>query len=82
FPSGTKITQPKGGFLLWVELPKTIDAIDIQDRALARKISIAPGPMFSPNQGFRNFIRISCGEAWTPRIGEAVRTLGKLCMGK
>jgi DNA-binding transcriptional MocR family regulator len=80
FPPGTKVTQPEGGFLLWVELPKRINALELHELALTRKISIAPGPMFSATQGYRNFIRISCGEAWTARIAEAVKTLGKLCM--
>lgn len=78
FPSGTKMTQPQGGFLLWIELPKGVDAVELHERALAKNISIAPGPMFSPVQGFRNFIRISCGEVWSPRIAEAIATLGKL----
>jgi DNA-binding transcriptional MocR family regulator len=78
FPAGTKITQPQGGFVLWIELPQTVDALELHDRALAHEISIAPGPMFSPTQGFRNFIRISCGEPWSPRIQQAIATLGKL----
>lgn len=78
FPSGTKVTQPQGGFVLWVEMPAAVDALRLQDEALARDINIAPGPMFSPVQGYRNCIRISCGVPWTPRLQEAVQTLGML----
>ena len=85
FPKGTKITQPQGGFLLWVELPEDIDSLKLQDLAYRHEISIAPGPMFSPSQGFRNFIRLSCGAAWSKRLADAVKTLGRLarqCQGR
>lgn len=78
FPQPVKMTQPKGGFLLWVELPPTVDALKLDDLALEEKISIAPGPMFSAKQGFRNFIRISCANAWSPKIEKALVRLGGL----
>ncbi len=78
FPQPVRISRPKGGFLLWVELPPTVDALKLDDLALEEKISIAPGPMFSAEQGFRNFIRISCANAWTPKIERAVARLGAL----
>lgn len=46
--------------------------------ALAEKISIAPGPMFSTRQSYRNFIRISCGEPWSPKIERAIGVLAYL----
>lgn len=78
FPQPVKITRPKGGFLLWVEMPESVDALKLDDLALEEKISIAPGPMFSAEQGFRNYIRISCANAWTPKIERAVTRLGAL----
>lgn len=78
FPAGTRISQPQGGFVLWIELPPKVNAIELQDRAMAEKINIAPGPMFSAVQGFQNFIRISCGLPWTTRLEKAVTILGRL----
>ncbi len=78
FPAGTKVTQPQGGFVLWIELPGQVDALDLHERALAQDISIAPGPMFSPHQGFRHCIRLSAGVVWSTRIREALRRLGRL----
>lgn len=78
FPAGVKVTQPRGGFVLWIELPEGVDALKLDDLALAEKISIAPGPMFSASRGFRNFIRISCGHPWSPQIENAVSALGRL----
>ncbi|MES2738611.1 MAG: PLP-dependent aminotransferase family protein [Verrucomicrobiota bacterium] len=78
FPEGTRVTQPQGGFVLWVEMPPGVDALRLQDEALAREINIAPGPMFSPNQGYRNCIRLSCGVPWSPRLQSALQILGSL----
>jgi DNA-binding transcriptional MocR family regulator len=78
FPQGTKVTRPAGGFVLWVELPRQVDSMKLHDRAMEEKISIAPGPIFSPKRKFMNFVRINCGNAWTDQIERAVETLGRL----
>ena len=77
-PKEIKISNPSGGFVLWVELPVTVDALLLFQQARERQISIAPGQLFSPAAEFKNFIRISCGYPWTPRIEEAVTVLGNL----
>ncbi|HET6407910.1 MAG TPA: PLP-dependent aminotransferase family protein [Chthoniobacteraceae bacterium] len=78
FPKGIKITRPQGGFVLWVELPKKVSALELHELALAEKVSIAPGPMFSASLQFENFIRINCGHPWSSRIERAIGTLGRL----
>ncbi len=78
FPAGTQVTNPQGGFVLWVEMPDAVDALVLHERALAHDISIAPGPMFSPHQGYRHCIRVSCGMPWGPRVQKALQTLGRL----
>jgi DNA-binding transcriptional MocR family regulator len=78
FPEGTKVTRPTGGFVLWVELPKQVDALELHNRALEKKISIAPGPIFSATRKYNNFIRISCGNPWSKEIEVALIELGRL----
>ena len=78
FPDGTKITQPEGGFVIWIELPKEVDSFALARRALAEKISIAPGPIFSATQKYRNYIRISCACAWDNRIEGALATVARM----
>jgi DNA-binding transcriptional MocR family regulator len=78
FPSEIKMTRPAGGLVLWVELPARVDAVRLHAKALAEKISIAPGPMFSPRNQFRNFVRLSCGEPWSPKIERAIGVLAFL----
>ena len=78
FPEGTKVTRPQGGYVLWVELPRSVDSLELHRRALQANISIAPGPIFSAKQRYKNFIRISCGQTWSEKIDNAVRRLGNL----
>jgi DNA-binding transcriptional MocR family regulator len=78
FPQGTRVTQPKGGYFLWVELPPEVDSLQLFKLALAQGISIAPGPIFSASQRFRNCIRINYGNVWNAKIEDAVSVLGKL----
>ncbi|HMO04943.1 MAG TPA: PLP-dependent aminotransferase family protein [Kiritimatiellia bacterium] len=78
FPEGTRISRPQGGFVLWVEMPEPADAMRLFDEAIAAGISIAPGPIFSARQGFRNCLRLNCGHPWSERIDHAVATLGRL----
>jgi DNA-binding transcriptional MocR family regulator len=78
FPGEVKISAPLGGFVLWVELPRGVDALRLFYLARDAGISIAPGHLFAPSAEFKNFIRISCGHPWSPRIEAAVSTLGKL----
>jgi DNA-binding transcriptional MocR family regulator len=78
FPPGTRISRPRGGFLLWVEMPPGKNALDLHERALARGISVAPGPIFSAKQRFSSCLRLSCGWPWSPRVEKAIRTLGGL----
>jgi DNA-binding transcriptional MocR family regulator len=78
FPSGTRVTQPAGGFVLWVELPERVDALELHRRALAKKISVAPGPLFSAKQKYRHFVRLTCALPWDERLEHALATLGRL----
>ena len=81
FPEGTRASNPQGGQVLWLELPKTVDSLRLHDEAAERKISVAPGPLFSPIGQYRNCIRLNCGIAWTPKVEEAVKVLGALAKG-
>jgi DNA-binding transcriptional MocR family regulator len=78
FPPGTRVTQPSGGYILWVELPKGCDSVALFERLLERGITIAPGPMFSASQRYRNCLRISLGEPWSERQERALREVGRI----
>jgi DNA-binding transcriptional MocR family regulator len=78
FPKGTSATRPEGGYFLWVELPRSVDALKLHRLALEQEISIAPGPIFSVRRKFNHCIRLNFGYRWSPRSEEAIRTLGRI----
>ncbi len=77
-PAATRISSPQGGFVLWVELPRGIDASRLFHRCLEESVNILPGSIFSPTRKFRNCIRISCGHPWDQRIERGVDKLAEL----
>lgn len=78
FPEGTRISQPQGGFVLWVELPENTDSMALVRRALRDGVSVAPGPLFSASGKFGNYIRLSCAREWDVRLERALVALAKL----
>jgi DNA-binding transcriptional MocR family regulator len=78
FPAGTRVTRPTGGMCLWIELPAHVDTLEVYHLAMASKISIAPGPLFSAKQKFKNFVRLNCGNPWSEAIENAVKILGQI----
>lgn len=78
FPPGTRVTRPAGGYFLWIELDRGVDALRLQRAASKQGISIAPGPMFSASRGFGHCLRMNCGHPLDARIGAALATLGRM----
>lgn len=78
FPAGTRVTEPRGGTLLWVELPRSLSAMTLFHDALKVGIQITPGDIFSNAKRFGHCVRIGCGTPFSPRIDEALKTLGQL----
>ncbi|HEY8936122.1 MAG TPA: PLP-dependent aminotransferase family protein [Cyclobacteriaceae bacterium] len=78
FPEDTRVTRPQGGFTLWIEMNKKINAYKLHKKALKLNIGIAPGQIFSTQGRFENCFRLSYGEPWSDTIEEGIKTLGKL----
>ena len=82
FPKETRVSDPKGAGVLWIELPRGNDSETFFYTALEHNISIAPGAMFSPSNKYNRCIRISYGIPWTAELENAVKVLGSLCFQK
>lgn len=78
FPQGTRLTAPSGGYFLWVKLPDGVNSLELHRAALKAGISIAPGPIFSAQRGFADYVRVNCGHPWDEGMEAAMATLGKL----
>jgi DNA-binding transcriptional MocR family regulator len=78
FPAGTRVSRPRGGCFLWIELPAAVDALELHAAALRAGVAIAPGQIFSATRAHRSCIRLSCGEPWTGRTAAAIATVARL----
>ena len=81
FPADTKVSRPHGGFILWLELNKKVNAFKLRTEAMKHHISIVPGKIFSAGNNYSNCIRISFGKPWNNETDEGLMLLGKLIKG-
>ncbi|MGH8146849.1 MAG: PLP-dependent aminotransferase family protein [Rhodanobacteraceae bacterium] len=78
FPTGTKVTQPAGGFVLWLELPRSVNTRALFDSALGEGICFAPGDVFSTSSRYNNCLRLGCTQPWDTQIERGVIRIGEL----
>lgn len=78
FPAETGVSRPRGGSVLWLELPRGVDSQELFDRALEQGIAITPGHIYSPAKRYRNYTRLSYGHPWNERLENAIVRLGGL----
>ncbi len=77
-PEDTKVSRPQGGFVLWVQLNKKVNAFKLRSEAMRHHISVVPGKIFSASCNYNHFIRISFGKPWDGDADYGMMMLGKL----
>jgi len=78
FPAGTRVAPPAGGMVLWIELPASVDGMELFRTALASRIGIMPGLIFSAKAHYRHYIRLNFGVGWSDEVARALARLGSL----
>jgi len=76
FPEGTKISQPSGGFQLWIEMPQRYSAMDLAKYALSQDIAISPGKLFSHRGYYGHCVRL-CHANYQPEQRASIELLGQ-----
>jgi DNA-binding transcriptional MocR family regulator len=77
FPEGTRVIEPAGGFVMWVQLPHRLDSLELYREAQKAFITLAPGYIFSPTHKFNDFIRLNAA-CWSDHTEQDVIRLGKV----
>jgi 2-aminoadipate transaminase len=75
--NGAAWPAPKGGFFLWVTLPKQIDSDAMIQRAVQNGVIYVTGEAFFVDHSGRNIIRLSFSQPSHDRIREGVQRLAK-----
>ncbi len=75
FPPSVRYTRPKGGLFLWVELPEHVNARDVLEKCIERKVAFVPGGAFFPNGGHENTLRLNFSNMQEEQIVEGINRM-------
>ncbi len=80
FPGGTRVSDPEGGYVLWVEMPS--GALNVRALFLKARnagIGIAPGHIFATDERYDRCFRLNAGFGWNDEVEQAIRQLAQWC---
>lgn len=80
FPAGTRVSDPEGGYVLWVEMPR--QALNVRELFLKARnagIGIAPGHIFATDQRYDHCFRLNAGFGWNAEVEQAIQQLAQWC---
>ena len=72
--------RPAGGYFFWLKLEDGINAAALKPRAMELGVGFQPGPVFSCERGFSNFIRLSFAHYSIDEINEGINRLAPLIL--
>jgi len=78
FPTGTRVSHPRGGCVLWVALPEGIETEQLFSRAIERGVAFIPGDLMSASGKFKNYLRLNCAVGEDVDLEGALRALSSL----
>ncbi len=78
FPDNTRISSPKGGMSLWVEMSHSVDSYELFTLAEKKNIAIMPGALCSGSGHYDHCIRLNYGYPWSEQLENGMKTLGGL----
>ncbi len=85
FPPGTEVSEPWGGYMLWVRLPEGIDAGAFSAQADRAGVAFADGSAFFARRPGGAppppHVRLNCARAAEPELERGVEILGKIVSG-
>jgi len=59
---------PRGGFFLWCRLPEGCDSAEVARTALAERVVLAPGNVFSASQSASGYMRFNVTQGGDPAV--------------
>lgn len=77
-PEGCRWTRPGGGFYVWLQLPRGMDAKAMLPRAVSSRVAYVPGAGFYADGAGREYLRLSYCFPEPARIREGVRRLAEV----
>ena len=71
------VSNPKGGFFLWVKAPERTDSRQLALYAVKNGFTIAPGVIFSGRSNYVNYFRLNAACGFSDKTMNALDKIGK-----
>jgi DNA-binding transcriptional MocR family regulator len=78
WPNSVRFSIPDGGLALWIQLDSKTNTQTLYNKALEKNIVLTPGSLFSVEDRFHNYIRLSFNHPSTGNRKNALKTLSHL----
>jgi DNA-binding transcriptional MocR family regulator len=75
------LSKPTGSYFLWARV-EGLDAISAYQKAKKQKISFTPGPYFSANRQYENYLRVNCAHEFNETRQQQLINLSKILGGQ
>jgi DNA-binding transcriptional MocR family regulator len=78
FPKGTIVRPPRGGYMLWAELPRAVDLAQVRVSARESRVVFADGTVFFTQTPGKSCLRLNCARATEQELVFGLETLGSI----
>jgi 2-aminoadipate transaminase len=79
FPASTRVWEPAGGFMLWVELPSGIDIERVYQQAMEMKVAFCRGAVFFTSENEHvGAMRLNCSRPPEAALVKGLKILGQI----
>jgi 2-aminoadipate transaminase len=78
FPDDVVFTRPQGGLFIWAEMPAGINAVQMLQKAVERKVAYVPGTYFCADGGHMNTLRLNFSNSTAEQIETGMNTLKEI----
>src|SRR5258708_7976522 len=79
FPESTRVWEPAGGFMLWVELPAGIDIERVYQQAMEMNVAFCRGAVFFTSENEHvGMMRLNCSRPNEAALVKGLKILGQI----
>jgi DNA-binding transcriptional MocR family regulator len=78
FPKGARVNPPRGGYMLWAELPQAVDLGAVRYAARQKGVVFGSGPVFFTEPQPTSSLRLNCAKASEAELVSGLETLGAI----
>jgi DNA-binding transcriptional MocR family regulator len=79
FPKSTRVWEPAGGFMLWVELPAGVDIERVYQQAMEMKVAFCRGAVFFTSENEHvGAMRLNCSRPNEAALIKGLQILGQI----